>query len=228
MSESQTQDLNRDALPVILVTGFDPFDGASVNPSRDIALALDAEIIAGHRIVGAEIPTEFSRALHTLDALLAKHQPALVLGLGLAAGRREIALERVAINLIDARIADNAGAQPIDVRVVENAPDAYFASLPLKAMLAQLHVAQIPAVLSYSAGTFVCNQVFFALAHHIATRQPTLRGGFVHVPGAGVLQSEGTIAQPLTLAMMVTATRMMLRVALTTTHDTHFAAGTLF
>jgi len=95
---------------VALVTGFDAFGGDRLNPSQEIAHALDGAIIAGHRIVGATLPTEFARALPALDALLVRHKPALVLALGLAGGRSELALERVAVNLIDARIADNAGA----------------------------------------------------------------------------------------------------------------------
>src|SRR5262249_51474597 len=156
--------------------------GETVNPSQQIAQALDGSVIAAHRVVGATLPTEFARALPLLEDLIDRHRPALVLALGLAGGRSGISLERVAINLIDARIADNAGEQPVDVDVVENAPNAYFTSLPVKAMLMRLRAAGFEAALSHSAGTFVCNQVFFGLAHLIARRHPRLRGGFMHVP----------------------------------------------
>jgi len=211
----------------VLVTGFEPFDGEAVNPSQEIARALDGETIAGHRVVGATLPTEFARSLDTLDLLIDQHRPALVLALGLAGGRGGISLERVAINLIDARIADNAGLQPVDVPVVENAPNAYFSTLPIKAMLARLRQADIPATISHSAGTFVCNQVFFGLAHRIATRQPQLRGGFVHVPWLPGQAARHGDAPQLALDDMLTGVRLCLETALTTPADVHYAAGSL-
>lgn len=211
--------------PVALVTGFDPFGGDPRNPSQEIACALDGARIAGHRIVGAILPTEFARALPALDALLAKHDPALVLALGLAGGRSELSVERVAVNLVDARIADNAGAQPIDVRIVENAPNAYFSTLPVKAMLARLRKAGIPATLSLSAGSFVCNQVFFGLAHALATRYPRARGGFVHVPALPEQAARLPGTPSMALATMIEGVRLCLQIALTTRKDARYAAG---
>jgi pyroglutamyl-peptidase len=212
-------------LPTALITGFAPFDGEAINPSLEIARALHGEVIAKHRIVGAELPTEFARSLSALAALIEKHRPALVIALGQAGGRSEISLERVAINLIDARIADNAGAQPIDAAVVENAPNAYFSTLPLKAMLLRLHAAGIPAALSHSAGTFVCNQVFFGLAHVLATRYPGARGGFIHVPYLPQQAAKFADAPSMALATMIDALRIAVETALTTKQDAHFAAG---
>ena len=212
-------------VPIALVTGFDAFGGERRNPSQEIARALDGANIAGHRIVGAILPTEFGRALGTLDALLTKHQPALVLALGLAGGRSELALERVAINLIDARIADNAGAQPVDVRVIEDAPNAYFSTLPLKAMLARLRDAGIPAALSLSAGSFVCNQVFFGLAHTLATRHTRTRGGFVHVPSLPEQAARLPGTPSMALETMIEGVRLCLQVALTMRKDARYAAG---
>lgn len=166
--------------PKALVTGFDPFGGESENPSQQIAQALHGEVIAAHRIVGAILPTQFGAAPAVLEKLIARHRPALVLALGQAGGRDGISLERVAVNLIDARIPDNAGAQPVDVCIVDNAANAYFSTLPVKAMLQQLRAAGVPAALSQTAGAFVCNQVFYALMH--ALRRRRARGGFVHVP----------------------------------------------
>lgn len=217
--------LPKSSRPVVLVTGFEPFGGEAVNPSQEIARALDGETVAAHRVVGATLPTEFARALPTLELLVAEHRPKLVLALGLAGGRAGISLERVAINLIDARIADNAGAQPVDVAVVENAPNAYFSTLPVKAMLARLRAAQIPAQLSHSAGTFVCNQVFFGLAHLLATRYPQLRGGFVHVPWLPGQAARHGDAPQLALDSMLTGIRLCLETALTTPADVHYAAG---
>lgn len=214
------------AARTVLLTGFEPFGGERENPSLQIARALDRERIAGHRIVGAALPTEFARSLPALEALLGQHRPALVLAVGQAGGRPAISLERVAINLIDARIADNADDQPVDVPVIRDAPNAYFSTLPLKAMLLRLHAAGIPAALSHSAGTFVCNQVFFGLAHHLATRKPRARGGFVHVPYLPEQAARHDNAASMALSTMIEAIRLCIETALATDDDAHYAAGT--
>lgn len=213
------------AAHTVLLTGFEPFGGESENPSLRIARALDRKRIAGHRIVGAALPTEFARSLAVLETLLKQHRPSLVLAVGQAGGRSQISLERVAINLIDARIADNADDQPVDVPVIRDAPNAYFSTLPLKAMLQRLHAAGIPAALSHSAGTFVCNQVFFGLAHHLATHRPRARGGFVHVPYLPQQAARHDNAPSMALETMVEAIRLCIEAALTT-DEVHFAAGT--
>ena len=214
----------RAALPVALVTGFEPFDGDTLNPSLEIVRALDGEVIAGHRVVGAGLPTEFATSLPILRALLRKHRPVLVIALGLASRRAEISIERVAVNLIDARIADNAGAQPVDRRVIANAPAAYFSTLPVKAMLARLREAGIAAGLSHTAGTFVCNQVFFGLAHALA-RNARARGGFVHVPPLPEQTARYDDVPAMPLAIMVEAIRLCLETALTVRRDLRYAAG---
>lgn len=211
--------------PTALLTGFDPFGGEPVNPSQQIVQALHGAIVAGHRVVGATLPTEFGAALPALDKALARHRPTLVLALGQAGGREGISLERVAINLIDARIHDNAGAQPVDARIVDNAANAYFSTLPIKAMLQRLRDAGIPASLSQTAGTFVCNQVFFALMH--ALRRRRARGGFVHVPYLPEQAARHAGAPSLPLQTMIEAVRLCLDVALTTAADVHYAAGSL-
>jgi pyroglutamyl-peptidase len=212
-------------LPIVLVTGFTPFGGETINPSQQIAQALDGTTIAGHRIAGATLPTEFTASLPALAAAIERHHPIMVLALGQAGGREGISLERVAINLIDARIADNAGAQPVDVPVVENAPNAYFSTLPIKAMLARLSAANIPAALSHTAGTFVCNQVFFGLAHYLTTQQPRLRGGFIHVPYLPEQAAQHAGAPSLPLQTMVEAVRLCIDTTLTAGEDLHYAAG---
>ena len=211
--------------PKALVTGFDPFGGESENPSQQIAQTLHGEVIAAHRIVGAILPTQFGAAPAVLEKLIARHRPALVLALGQAGGRDGISLERVAVNLIDARIPDNTGAQPVDVCIVDNAANAYFSTLPVKAMLQRLRAAGVPAALSQTAGTFVCNQVFYALMH--ALRRRRARGGFVHVPylPEQAARHAGTPSMPLDA--MVGAVRLCLETALTTIADAHYAAGSL-
>jgi pyroglutamyl-peptidase len=211
--------------PAALLLGFEPFDGDDINPSQHIVEALDGESIAGHPIVARTLPTEFARAAAALSQLIDEHAPSLVLALGQAGGRTGISIERIAINIIDARIPDNAGDQPIDVPVIDGAPNAYFSTLPIKAMLRALHEERIPASISNTAGTFVCNQVFYALAHLIAAQHPTLRGGFVHVPYLPEQARRMGDVPWLDLSTMVEATRLCLRVALTVKEDLHFAAG---
>jgi pyroglutamyl-peptidase len=165
----------------VLVTGFEPFGGETINPSWLVAQALNGERIGGAQVVGRQLPCAFGASLQALDAALDEIRPALVIALGQAAGRCDLSFERVAINLDDAPCADNAGAQPIDRRVIEDAPAAYFTSLPVKAIVGALRERGIPASLSLSAGGFVCNHLFFGLMHRLAVR-PGVRGGFVHLP----------------------------------------------
>jgi len=211
----------------VLLTGFDPFGGERENPSQQIARALHGKRIAGHRIVGTTLPTEFDRSLRVLDDLLRKYKPELVIAIGQAGGRDAISLERVAINLIDARIPDNAGAQPVDQPVIRNAPDAYFSTLPIKAMLQALTGAGIPAALSQTAGTFVCNQVFFGLAHRLARRKRRVPGGFVHVPYLPPQAARHGNAPSMKLATMIAAIRLCIETALTAPADLHYAAGAM-
>ena len=164
----------------ILLSGFDAFGGEAQNPSWQVAQALDGARIGDHRVIAHCLPTSFRKAPHALLKALQAHRPALVLCLGQASGRAQLSLECVAINLIEARIADNDGWQPIDMPVLDGGPAAYFCTLPLKSMLSALDHAQLPAHISYSAGTFVCNQVFYRLLHHLAARRTA--AGFMHLP----------------------------------------------
>ena len=191
----------------VLVTGFDPFGGDALNPSWLIAQALHRRQISGHRVVAAQLPTVFGASLKRLNALLAAHRPALVICLGLAA-----------------RIADNAGAQPIDTPVVAGAPAAYFSTLPIKAMQAEINWAGIPAEVSQTAGTFVCNHVFYGLMHRLATARGLkhTRGGFIHVP---MLPEQGEPSLPL--EQMVEGLRIGIRTALALQHDVRLGAGAL-
>jgi len=168
-------------LPTILLTGFEPFDGASVNASWEAVCRLDGANLGGHRVVSRCLPTVFDKADGELEAALVELDPVAVIAVGQADGRDRVSLERVAINLVDARIADNDGAQPVDRPVLPGGPAAHFSTLPLKPMLAALHAANIPAELSCTAGTFVCNHLFYMLCHALRVR-PEVPAGFVHVP----------------------------------------------
>ncbi len=165
----------------VLVTGFEPFGGAAINASIEAVHRLPRRIGA-MVIVTAELPTSYSRSIPALAAAIARLSPQLVLCVGQAGDRAALCVERVAINLQDARIPDNDGAQPVDAPVMAGGPAAYLSTLPVRAAVAALHAAGLPAQLSMSAGTFVCNHVFYGLMRLAAAHKPAFRGGFLHVP----------------------------------------------
>ena len=152
----------------ILITGFDPFGGETINPAYEAVKKLP-DVIDGAEIVKVEVPTVFG-----LDGQVLKEK--------VAGGRNGITPEKVAINLMEARIPDNKGNQPFDKKVEEDGPAAYFTSLPVKAMVKSMKDAGIPASVSYTAGTFVCNDLMYRLLHLINTEYPEMKGGFIHVP----------------------------------------------
>lgn len=165
----------------ILVTGFDPFGGEKVNPAIESVKKL-ADEIAGAEIIKLEIPTICHRSLEVIDEAIAKYDPDVVLSIGQAGGRTDITVERIGINVDDCRIPDNAGQQIIDEPVFADGPDAYFVNLPIKAMVANIQKQNIPASVSNTAGTFVCNHVTYGVRHIIETKYPGKRSGFIHIP----------------------------------------------
>lgn len=207
----------------VLLTGFAPFAGETINPSWQAVRALDGQVIAGHRITAVELPCAFDQSLPALRRALVKTAPRVAIAVGLAGGRDGISLERVAINLIDARIADNAGLQPIDAPVVRAGPTAYFSTLPLKASLQALVAAGIAAHLSQTAGTYVCNQVFYALMHALRYRRNT-RAGFVHVPWLPT-QAKAHAQPGMRIEETTRALEIVVRTVLTTRHDARVAGG---
>lgn len=178
----------------LLITGFDPFGGETVNPSWE-AVRLLPEEIGACRLTKLQIPTVFGRAAETVLAASEKLQPDVILCIGQAGGRSGITPEVVGINLREARLPDNAGNQPTDVPVVENGPAAYFATVPVRAMVKAVNDAGISAALSYSAGTFVCNDVLYSLLHHY--HGTATKVGFVHVPFLPEQAEENVPAMPL-------------------------------
>lgn len=209
----------------ILLTGFEPFGGDSINPSWEVARALDGQRIGNATICALQVPCVFGESLQVLAAALAKTRPTLVLGLGLAANRSALSLERVGINVDDARIPDNAGAQPVDVAVVHGAPAAYFANLPIKAMAAALLQEGLPAEVSQTAGTFVCNHLLFGLMH-LLRRRRGVRGGFMHLP---LFPEQARLSGMPGLALpdQVRGVRLALQVAHDTLIDGVHGAGAL-
>ncbi|PRZ03465.1 pyroglutamyl-peptidase [Isoptericola sp. CG 20/1183] len=177
----------------VLVTGFEPFDGAAVNESWEAVRCLRAAWADEQRaeeLVVARLPVSFRGAPALLHRLLAEHSPQVVVCVGLAAGSRAVRLERVAVNVVDARIPDAAGRAPVDEPVVADGPVAYLSSLPLKAALASVRGTGVPVAVSNTAGTYVCNATFYALAHALAATD--VRAGFVHVPAADVVPVAGS------------------------------------
>ena len=201
-----------------LVTGFEPFGADAVNPSRKAVLRLPARL-GDLAIETRVLPTVFGRAIAALDDALVTVWPDIVLCVGLAGGRAELSLERVAVNVDDARIPDNDGQQPFGRPVVAGGPAAYFATLPIKAAAGALREAGLPAVVSNTAGTFVCNHVFYGLMHLVVTRHLPVRGGFLHVP---YLPSQAAClsgAPSMALDQIVQGIEIVLRVAAARTDD---------
>ena len=165
----------------VLMTGFDPFGGESINPSWEVVKQLEGMHIDGCRVVTRQLPCVFGEALSVLNAAIDELDPTLVIAVGQAGGRVDVTVERVGINVDDARIADNIGQQPVDVAIVADGPAAWFSTLPIKAMGAALREAGVPASVSQTAGTFVCNHVMYGLLHKLADK-PGAKGGFIHIP----------------------------------------------
>lgn len=186
----------------LLITGFDPFGGESVNPSWE-AVKLLPEKIGEYELVKLQIPTVFGLAAETLLQTAAQIQPDVIISVGQAGGRGAVTPERIGINVRDARISDNAGVSPKEEAIVPGGPDGLFATVPVKAMIAAITDAGLPAAISNTAGTFVCNDVLYSLLHHYAGTE--VRCGFIHVPylpqqGAPNLTLEQTV-QALTAAV---------------------------
>lgn len=167
----------------ILVTGFDPFGGESVNPAYE-AVKLLPDVIGGAEIFKLEIPTVFSLSGPAVEEGIRKYQPDVVICVGQAGGRASISVEKVAINFVDARIPDNNGEQPLDEPLQADGPAAYFATLPVKAMVQHVKEAGLPCYLSFTAGTYVCNSIMYNVLYMCEKRYPGIRAGFIHVPYA--------------------------------------------
>lgn len=165
----------------ILVTGFDPFGGEPINPAIETVKRLP-DTIAGAQILKLEIPTVCHKSLRVIDEAISQYDPDVILSIGQAGGRPDITVERVGINVDDCRIPDNEGNQIIDEPVFPDGPAAYFVTLPIKAMVQKVQEKGIPASVSNTAGTFVCNHVTYGVCHLVATKYPGKRSGFIHIP----------------------------------------------
>ena len=209
-----------------LVTGFDAFGGDKLNPST-LAIRRLKRRMAGLTVQAVELPTSYGRSAIVLREAILKQRPDIVLGVGQAGGRSELCLERVAINVQDARIRDNDGKQPIDKPVVKDGPAAHFATLPIKACVAELRKAGLPAAVSNTAGTFVCNHIFFALMDIAAAHPIPMKAGFLHVPYAPEQVARLGAAPSMAIADIARGIEIILRVSEAREGDISTAEGRL-
>jgi len=165
----------------LLLTGFDPFGGEPINPAWE-AVKLVADKVGNVEVVKVQVPTVFNKSIDTVAAAIEKEKPDAVLCIGQAGGRYDLTPERVAININDARIPDNEGNQPLDGPIFEDGEPAYFTTLPIKAMVAAIREAGVPASVSNTAGTYVCNHLMYGVLYTLSKKYPGVRGGFMHVP----------------------------------------------
>lgn len=165
----------------ILLTGFTPFGGESINPALEAVKLVSAPSPAVN-IIPLEVPTSFCRSEETVISAIKKYRPDVVICVGQAGGRSAVTPERVAINIDDAGIPDNDGVQPVDTPIASDGPAAYFSTLPINSIVQAIRTAGIPAEVSNSAGTYVCNHLMYCVLHYAALNCPEMRAGFIHVP----------------------------------------------
>lgn len=212
-------------MKTVLVTAFEPFGGESLNPSWEAVHALDGKTLGGAHIVARQLPVVFSDVLGVLYAAMDEVQPDLILSVGQAGGRSDITLERIGINVDDARIPDNAGQQPVDEPIVADGPAGYFSTLPIKAIVAALREAGIPASVSQTAGTFTCNRVMYGLLHRLHTQGNRVRGGFVHIPYLPEQSARHPGAPSMARDNVMQALEIAIRVSLETETDLKVVGG---
>ena len=208
----------------VLITGFDPFGGESINPALEAVMALP-DRIGDTEVIKIEIPTVFGKSLEAIRNAVEMHKPDIVISVGQAGGRFGVTPERIAINVDDARIKDNEGNQPVDVKVAQDGPAAYFTNLPIKAMTQAMVKAGIPASVSNTAGTFVCNHVMYGILHMIHTDYPNMRGGFIHVPYIPAQVTAKANMPSMSSADITKGLALCIEAAATNTEDLHIAAG---
>ncbi|QAA34369.1 pyroglutamyl-peptidase I [Clostridium manihotivorum] len=210
----------------VLITGFAPFGGEAINPSFEAVKGLE-DIIAGAEITKLEIPTVFHESIKLLDDAIESNKPDVVICVGQAGGRFDITVERVAINVDDARIADNKGNQPIDEPIFKDGASAYFSNLPIKAMVEEIKLSGIPASVSNSAGTFVCNHLMYGLLYLIDKKYPKVKGTFIHVPFLPQQVINKYNAPSMDLTLITKALSLAIKGAVGNDKDIKTAMGTI-
>lgn len=197
----------------VLVTGFEPFGGETINPALEAVKMLDNQI-NGAEIIKLELPTVFGKSKEVLERALEKEKPNIVICVGQAGGRDKISIERVAINIDDAGIPDNEENKPIDQPIVHNGDKAYFSSLPIKEILNNLKENKIPAEISNSAGTYVCNHIMYNLLYYIDKKALDTLGGFIHIPYIPEQVIDKKMAPSMSLDYIVRGLRIIIETSL--------------
>ena len=212
-------------MKTVLMTAFEPFGGEPINPSWQAVSALEGQTIAGARIVTRQLPVVFSEVLDVLYQALETIRPDAVIAVGQAGGRSDITVERIGINVDDARIPDNAGRQPVDEPIVQDGPAGYFSRLPIKAIVAAVREAGIPASVSQTAGTFTCNRVMYGLLHWLESNGSPARGGFIHIPYLPEQAVHHPGAPSMPAATVIEALKIAVQTTLTTAQDVKEVGG---
>ena len=208
----------------ILVTGFDPFDGDSVNPALELIKQLPEEI-DGCEIITLEVPTVFHKSIQVIKRAIDTHHPDAVLSVGQAGGRVDMTVERIGINCDDARIPDNEGNSPVDEKVFEDGDDAYLLTLPVKAMVKAIQDAGVPASVSNTAGTFVCNHVAYGVAYLAKKYYPDMKTGFMHIPFLPYQAAEKRGMPSMSLESLKTGTVAAIKAIIANEKDIKLAFG---
>ena len=211
----------------ILLTGFEPFGGEPVNPALEAVKSLDGRTVAGASVSFCELPTARWRSLEALKGAIARLDPDIVVSIGQAGGRFDITPERVAINVDDYRIKDNDGNQPVDEAIETEGATAYWSTLPIKAMVSAMKEAGVPASVSNSAGTFVCNHVFYGLMHILAQEGNRRKGGFIHIPYLPEQAARLGTQPSMSLDCIVRGLEIALAIAVTVDEDHKKVGGTV-
>lgn len=206
-------------MKTVLLTGFEPFGGEDINPAWEVAKQLNEKEFGEYKIVSKQVPTVFHKSIQILQSYIDEFEPAIIICIGQAGGRADITVERIAINIDDARIADNEGNQPVDIPVIEEGPVAYWSTLPLKAIVKKLRAEGIPASVSQTAGTFVCNHLFYGLMHVLAKSENEARGGFVHIPFLPEQASNHSGQPSMSLSTITKGIALLIEVALEVEKD---------
>lgn len=212
-------------MKTVLITAFEPFGGEQLNPSWEAVSHLHEHMLCGAKIVAKQLPCAFGASLDALYAAIEEVQPEIVIAVGQAGGRTDVTIERVGINVDDARIPDNAGNQPIDEPIVEGGPAAYFSTLPIKAIVEGIREAGIPASVSQTAGTYVCNHVMYGLMHYLAQHKNAIRGGFIHIPYLPEQAVKHPGAASMPAQTVILALEMALSISLTVERDIRSEGG---
>ncbi|MGN1405826.1 MAG: pyroglutamyl-peptidase I [Erysipelotrichaceae bacterium] len=209
----------------LLLTAFDPFGGEKINPALE-TVKLVKDKIGDVEIVKQEVPTVFVKSVNTVKEAIEREKPDVVLCIGQAGGRFDMTPEKVAINYDDARIKDNEGNQPLNQPIFEDGDTAYFSTLPVKAMVEEIKKAGIPASVSYTAGTFVCNHLMYGVLYTLNKYYPEIKGGFMHVPFITEQVMDKRNMPSLTLNQIVTGIEAAIKAIAENTEDISTVGGT--